>query len=481
MRVRLFGFLLFALVSSPGYANPHGWRPIGIGPNPAMLLEHLVNHADKLVTNINLTRTNGFRIQPVLIQTITAAPCHSASFYNDVLVTSAAVQKGGPDAVGFEVGQLAKNFSIRVIQLNEIALAVGPSQLLATFWDTEFSFAYYNAISAANFYLDALIRGQRLNPWPWAINNPALLQRRIDLLRNNIATILDLVYEIRYAAIFRFPLMPNCIECSFAPRRIGIGPGAPGLVFPYYANNAVVFPAANVVAPMQAPQQFQNNYQVQQWSNTWGNVDQSYMNQGGAPGMPGGQGGFGGQPGVGQGGFGGQPGVGQGGFGGQPGVGQGGFGGQPGVGQGGIGGQPGIVGQPGVVQPGIGGQPGVGQPGIGGQPGVVVQPGVGQPGIGGQPGVVVQPGVGQPGIVGQPGVVQPGIGGQPGVVQQPGVGQPRVGQPNQGYPLPSANVPAAGQGRQQPLPAAGGQVTPQIPTPATPVPDKGFKPGAYDY
>ncbi len=105
-------------------------------------------------------------------------------------------------------------------------------------------------------------------------------------------------------------------------------------------------------------------------------------------------------------------------------------GGQPGYGtQPGYGGQPG--GQPGYgTQPGYGGQPG-GQPGYGGQPG-------GQPGYGSQPApgrapAGGQPGYGpQPGYGGQPGA-QPAYGGRPG--GQPGYGQP-TGQAG-GAPPPS--------------------------------------------
>ena len=341
MRVRLFGFLAIALVSFPlPVVAGHGYVPV---QNPAVLLEHLVNHADKLVTNINLTRTNGFRVVPEVVTVIVGPPCWGASFYNDVLAVAA--QRGGPDPIGFEIGQLAKNFSIKVIQLNEVALATGPTQMTATAWD-QANQAYFNAISAANFYLDTLLRARRQAQWPWPVNDPALLQRRIDLLAANIVVIQDVMYMLRYSNVFNFPMQRNCIECSFSSFRINVAAvGAPNYYFPYYANKQVVFPTAQQVPPMQAPAEFRPNYQVQQWDQRWKQVDQGYLAggpQGGAGGVQGGMPPRGGQPGQGglgsypppQGGQGGRPNQGgQGGVGSYPPP-QGGQGGQTNQGQG---------------------------------------------------------------------------------------------------------------------------------------------------
>ncbi len=280
MRARLFGLLstiAFAITVMPAQAEPgnfpgHGYINI---PNPELMLEHLVHHSDMLVTNINLTRASGFRVEQAVIQGIIAQPCWAASFYTDVI---AAVRRPqDPDVVGYMVGQLAYTFRMKVIGLYDIAMNVGPSPDLAAQFE-QVNFTYFNAISATYFYIESLRRGLLLPQLPQPLRNRALLVKRLQLLERNAAEVQNLMYAIRYAAAFRFPIGRNCIECTFAPVRINVmAQGRQEVLFPYYANEKVMFPDQQV-RRMEAPAQYNPMYQTAVWNNRWNVIDQGYLN-----------------------------------------------------------------------------------------------------------------------------------------------------------------------------------------------------------
>ncbi len=468
MRIRLFGILTLAIALAasttqaqfpggrpgpgPGIPGPgpgvpgHGYVNV---PNPEMLLEHLVRHSDLLVTNINLTRASGFRVENVVIQKWMETPCWASNFYTDVI---AAVRRPeDPDLVGFAVGQLVYQYRMKVIGLYDIAMNRGPSPELAAQWE-QVNFAYFNAISATYFYIEALRRGFLLpQPMP-QIRNRELLMRRLQVLERNAAEVQNLMYAIRYAQPFRFPIGRNCLECSFAPVRLQVAARGPqDVLFPYYANQRVMFPDT-YVRRVEAPAQYNNMYTTEVWNNAWNTIDQGYLNPGavnrgfGGGGVVGGGGGQITNGGVGFPQQGGIPAQGGPSYGRpynpvNPGVNPGGFGGQqPGV-------NPNIQGQQPIQQ-----QPAVGGPNYGPNYGPQPLNNGGQPAqLGGQ-----QPGVnpniqGQQPIQQQPGV-NPNIQGQQPIQQQPTV-QPQQQLPQQGtntQPLPTMPQGTGGTQDYQP-------------------------------
>ncbi len=297
MRVRYFGFLLLALTSFAARGEGHGYVPV---PNPEMLLEHLVRHSDLLVTNINLTRASGFRVENVVVQAFQAQQTWGGNFYSSVIAGGPAAVRAPqmPDFVGFSVGQIAYTFRMKVIALFDTAMNYGPGPTLVPgpgpgaglvpvpgpgplqkqFMEVDF--AYFNAISATYFYIEALRRGYLLPQAPFQCRNKELLLKRLTLLQQNAIELQNLMYSIRYAAAFRFPLPAsgNCIECSFAPFRMAVNsPGPIEPVFPYYANNRVVFPENQMVPRLQAPAQFNPMYSQDVWNSRWNVIDQGYL------------------------------------------------------------------------------------------------------------------------------------------------------------------------------------------------------------
>lgn len=374
-------FALLFLSSQNSVAGEY-YQPV---PNAPILVEHLVKHADALLTEINLTRASRNFVSRTVYQEIHHAGGWAGQFMSQVLIVEDHAQV--PDYI---VGKLAYIFRVEATKLYDRWWRYrGPSpDFQQQFIQTDY--AYHNAIAATLFYIECLRRSYLIQgAAPPNIERQLLVSRLVKMERL-VWEIRNLMLTIRTAQLFAIPQRRNCVETTFMHARINVAaPGPNAFVpFPYYHENRFWGATATNAVPFDG----QRPYDVNQWNQYWNQVDTGYVDGSQGPQqLPAGQPGHGPQPGPGQ----------------LP-------AGQPG--------QPGY----GPEQLPVGQQPG--QPGYGPEQGQEYGP---QPLPGGQQG----PGYGPQNGPGQ----QPGYDNGPGNQQGPGNQAPG----NQGnrQPLPDRQIP----------------------------------------
>lgn len=375
--IRVLGFLgLFCAAGllSSNIATAGGYRNV---PNADLLLEHLVRHSDEMLTEINLTRANQFLIHERVVHQVRGGRDWAGNFYQHKLV-SVQRQNAIPE---YFIGKMANDMRMQVIMLYDIWWKTRrpTPAFIGQFRNVDF--AYRNAISGVYFYIEALRRTFLVNGAPARPWDRDVLVRRLTKLEQLAWEMRELMLQVRYASLFRFPIPRFCPEGTFRPYRVNILARGPQPFVPFmYRHNEQIY-APSYIDPVPAAQRT-SGYDVEYWGRRWNNLDQGYIQQYQAPQtqvplrdqQPGGvvQPGYqpGGNPQL-------NPGVQQ------PGYQQPGFP-QPRVNQPGY--QPQQPGSPGTQQPDYQqpGAPGTG-PGNGNNPRDVLQPLPGQNDIGGIP------------------------------------------------------------------------------------------------
>lgn len=302
MSKRVFSFAVLCLAfgfTSIASANvPRGYIPL---QQPLRLTEHLVNHADQLLTAVNLTRANQYVMAPGLLKAVQAPwegggvdpyvwvrrwvpavllPTPVATipvlaerkFLPPLLGPSliqlfdAAAPKapmmaqfyGSPGTApamtpDFMVGQRVMDFRMAVINFyDQMSRNTRGMPALNLFQPVMLT--YFNALSAVYFYVESLRRTYLVeNPFLLTCPDKDRLIRRLVRIERTAFEIQQIMYVLRLGDCFRWAPPIQMIEpvVRVIPFNITAKAEIPFVPFTYVdpAKNAPVFPSPALFAP----------------------------------------------------------------------------------------------------------------------------------------------------------------------------------------------------------------------------------------
>lgn len=248
-RARVFGlFLLLVLV---GLARESSANPFYNIPNPAWIFKDLAMNAANLYYVQNLINGDDYSVHRTVVTTVQQQGGWPAGLIQNILVNDTRYPDAYPD---YAVRKTINEFRKQARRLERIWLTapVASPQFQQQFIVTDY--AYYNAMAATYFYIEALRRTYIINN---AVVTPcperAQLIQHLRVMENIAWRVREAMRTIRDIRLLRLPLRSYCVEATFRDYRIDVTSPQPLNFIPYpyrYDNQFWTVPGIRPIAPV---------------------------------------------------------------------------------------------------------------------------------------------------------------------------------------------------------------------------------------